>query len=74
MPRSTLVIPQLDTIALAFDLGNSLMSISGISHVDVDETSCTVTVDYDSEYLSEGVFKDFVKGAGYPSQGDESPS
>jgi copper chaperone CopZ len=74
MQRSTLVIPHLDTAGQALDLGNALMSISGIGHIEVDQATRTVTVDYDLEYLSEGVLKEFVKGAGYPSQGDESAS
>lgn len=72
MQRSRLVIPHLDTTAQALDLGNALMSISGISHVEVDEATRTLTVDYDLDHLSEGVLHEFVKGAGYPSQEDES--
>jgi copper chaperone CopZ len=72
MQQSSLVIPHLDSTSQALDLGNSLMSISGISHVDVDTSTRTLTVDYDREYLSEESLKEFIKGAGYPSEGDES--
>jgi copper chaperone CopZ len=73
MQRVNLVIPQLHTASQALDLSNSLMSISGISHVQVDESSHTLTAEYDEEYLSEESLKEFVKGAGYPSAGDETP-
>lgn len=74
MERSSLVIPHLDTAGQALDLANALMSISGISHVDVDQVTQTVTVDYDRHYVSEGILKEFVKGAGYPSIRDENAS
>lgn len=72
MHQSSLVIPHLETASQALDLGNALMSISGIGHVKVDESTRTVTVDFDPAYLSEGSLKAIVKGAGYPSEGDES--
>jgi copper chaperone CopZ len=72
MQQLSLVIPHLDTASQALDLSNTLMSISGISHVVVDRPTRTVTVDYEREYLSEGTLKEFVKGAGYPSEGDQN--
>jgi copper chaperone CopZ len=74
MQQTSLVIPHLDTESQALDLSSSLMSISGISHVEVDQSTRTLTVDYDERYLSEESLKEFVQGAGYPSQGDESPT
>lgn len=71
MHHSRLVIPHLDTTRHALDLANVLMSISGISHVEVDATTGILTVDFDGAYLSEESLKELVKGAGYPSAGDE---
>jgi hypothetical protein len=72
MQQSNLVIPHLDTEEQVLDLSSSLMSISGISHVEIDRFTRTLTVDYDQDYLSEISLKEFVRGAGYPSEGDES--
>jgi copper chaperone CopZ len=71
MQQSSLVIPQLETRAQAIDLTNSLLGVSGVGHVAVDESTRTLTVEYDPTHLSEAALKEFVKGAGYPSEGDD---
>jgi copper chaperone CopZ len=71
MQQSSLFIPQLETRSQAFDLTNSLLGVSGIGHVTVDESTGTLTVEYDPTYLSEAALMEFVKGAGYPSAGND---
>ena len=71
MHRSHLLIPNLDTAGQAQDLGNALMALSGISQIEVKASPGTLMVEYDQLYLSEESLKEFVKGAGYPSAGDE---
>jgi copper chaperone CopZ len=71
MQQSSLVIPHLETKGQAFDLTNSLLGVSGVGHVTVDESTQTLTVEYDPAYLSESSLKEFIKGAGYPSEGDD---
>ncbi len=74
MQQSSLVIPQLETTNWAIDLGNALIAVSGIGHIDINLATRTLTVEYDREHLSVEALKEFVKGAGYPSEGDESTS
>lgn len=74
MQPASLVIRHLDSARQALDLGNSLTCMSGVMHVDVDQATQTVTVDYDPDYLSEGALREFIKGAGYAPKEDESAS
>lgn len=68
MHRSNLHVPGLETEAHALDLGNALMSISGIAHIEVNGSARTVAVDHDLAFLSERTLLVFLKGAGYPTQ------
>lgn len=74
MQRSRLLIPDLDTASQAQDLGNALIALSGIGRIEVQASPGTLVVEYDRGFLSEESLKEFVRGAGYPSAGDERPA
>lgn len=74
MQPSSLVIRNLASARQALDLGNSLMCMSGVSHVNVDKAARMVTVEYDPQYTSEGALQEFIRGAGYTLNGDENAS
>lgn len=68
MHRSNLHVPGLETEAEALDLGNALMSISGIAHVAINRSARTIAVDHDLAFLSEQTLPTFLEGAGYPTR------
>jgi copper chaperone CopZ len=50
----------------ALDLGNSLLAISGLAHLDVDLTAHTISIQFDSAYVNRDMLQACIEGTGYP--------
>jgi hypothetical protein len=69
-------IPSLDDPRNADDLINTLIGVSGVSHIAVDAASQTLSVEYDPDYLDARSLDFFINAAGYSvaiAQGEPRP-
>ena len=59
-------IPEVNTDALAADVSNSLIGVSGVAQVDVDTTSHIISMQYDPVFVRPERLQSFLTGSGYP--------
>ena len=60
------VIPELSGAAQRDDLGNTITGITGVAHVALNAETHTVTVEYDSVFVTPEMIRGSVDGSGYP--------
>lgn len=61
-------VPSLDTDNETVDLGSSLLGLSGVEHVDMDDGAHTVTVLYDPDFADRETLSQIITHSGYPLQ------
>lgn len=66
MATIRLTVPALDTVNATVDLGATLLGLSGVEHVDLDDNAHTVSVEYDPAFADDETISRVIVGSGYP--------
>lgn len=72
METLLITVPSLNSANRVVDLGAALLGLSGVEHVDMDDTKHTVSVVYDPAFADRETISQIIIGAGYPSR-DRTP-
>jgi copper chaperone CopZ len=66
-------VPSIDTGNETADLGSSLIGLSGVERVDMDNGAHTVTVLYDPDFADRETLSQIITHSGYPLQASHEP-